>query len=422
MTRLNNSDRIREELDELNSRYFNLYRAPKEDREAIEAEILEAVIEWGKKNPDDLEFLFELAQGTGANFGIAHIDENPLLYLALGRIGNPSAVPLLEKSLKSCSKKGLCLYAKEMFQALLYVDDDSAFNAVSRLLKKPKKTNLTARFLYAIKEVPRPRFLPILKKIAEKGITYQLDLILAEMSMHYQVPLLDYLESKNRHIRRVAVDTLIISKNAVTPEILTSLKKLVNKKNEDILTRSYAADILKGNGIEVPSRFRDRKNRNITSNMERFVKGLLFPEKRTDDWALEEIVDLRYQDDLLRVQLRYAIMPFAETKIWRGCFWDVFKIGFGFSKPLFSGGKYKVVGMTRATNFESKPLEPEYLIKNLDKVLVRIVSEIVESRGEPYKAAMRTINQAIRTGSTLLIKGQQTWEVDLDRIEKQGGC
>ena len=35
---------------------------------------------------------------------------------------------------------------------------------------------------------------------------------------------------------------------------------------------------------------------------------------------------------------------------------------------------------------------------------------------------VQAIHQAIRTGSALLIKGQQTWEVDWDKIEKQGGC
>ena len=422
MNQQNNSDVSRKELDELSHRYRNLYRVPEEDRETVEAEILEAIIDWGKKNSGDLGYLFQLAQGKGASFGVARVDELPLLYIALGKIGNPDVVPLFKELLRSCSRKRICLYANEMFQALISINDSSAVNAISDLLKKPKKSNLTAQFLNAIKEVPSPNFLPILIRIAESGITYQLDLILAKMSVSNRVPFLDYLESKNKHVRWVAVEALRISENAITPEILASLKKIANKKNEDILTRSYAADILKESGMEVPSRFRDRVDRNISNNLERFVEGLIFPEKRSDSWALEEIVDLRYDDDMVRIQLRFSIMPFAEIRIWRGCFWDVFKMGFSFSKPMFSGGRLKVIGMTRATNFESEPFEIEYLTRNLDRILERLVNQIVESRGESYKMTMETINQAIRSGSTLLIKGQQTWEVDWDKIEKQGGC
>ncbi len=410
----------RDELEELNKQYRSAWGISEQRRK--EEEILKSIVGWGKRNPDDLEYLFKRAQGKGTDsrFGIA--SENPLFYLALGEIGNPIAVPWLEKALKSYSKKILSLCIDEMLQALIQIEDDSSFEAISRLLKKPKKTRLTARFLSVIDDVPNPRFLPIIMKIAESGITYRISLILVRMSENYDVPFLEYLNSKNKYVRTVAVEALRISRKEMDSNILLSLESLVAKRNEDILTRSTAAEILQENGVEVPLRFRKRKHQNVSDNIARFVEGLLFPERRNDTWALEEIVNLQYEKDLVRVSLRYSILPFAEIKIWRGCFWDVFKMGFSFSKPFFSGGKYKVIGMVRATNFESKLLEVDYLISNLDRVLVSIVNGIVKSRGESYMATMETINQAIRTGNMLLFKGQQTWEVDKEKIQEQGGC
>lgn len=425
MSETKSQEASRKELDEMNERYRQVAFLSDEERHNLEQEIVKFAVTWGRGNQDDLEYLFALASGATSPHVLGLAAENPLFYEALGRLGDSVVVPLLKKALKSCDKKRrICFHVKDMFRALILMDDERAFQAVESLLKNPRKSKLTHDFVNALEELPRQRYLPMIISLAKSGLTFKLDFILARMAEQSRIAFAKLLRDKNDKVRYVAANALLrLPDEHLDESTLEILNRIVENRKEDILTRSKAAEILKRIGMEIPSLFRDRPQRNVSSNLQRFVRGILYPNERPDDWALEEIVELRYPDDSARITIRHLIgMPHADIKVWRGCFWDVFHMGFQFSKNLLPRGTYKVVGLTRATRFESKALRPDYIIERLDLILIGIVNEIVSERGEEYTRIINTINTAIAEGRSLMVKGRPTWEVDWDKIREQGGC
>jgi len=419
------SESPRKELDTLNQRYQETMEIPEKDRKPAEEQIVQRAMDWGRRNPHDLPYLLGLAQGLPKPDTLPHPFENPLFYEALGRLKNPAIVPMLAAAIKSCDRKQVsCFYVKQMFRALIMIDDELARSAVGSILKAPKKSRLTFDFVQALMEVPDSSYLPIVVKIAESGFTYQLDAVLALMAKKPSLPFQKLLEHKSEHVRGVAIEALkLLSKEHLDSSILQSLKRIVRDREEDIVLRSQAADLLKSMGMEVPAQFRDHPKTNVTGDIRRFVTGVLHPETRGDDWAMQEIVELKYQEDKARVTLRYSLeILFADVKIWRGCFWDVFHMGFNLSKIAFSRDSYRVVGITRATRFQSEPVSENYLLEHLDETLIRIVNKHVKAQGAEYDKMISTINEAIRDGRSLLIMGKPTWETDEEKLRRQGGC
>jgi hypothetical protein len=131
---------------------------------------------------------------------------------------------------------------------------------------------------------------------------------------------------------------------------------------------------------------------------------------------------MNYKGDQVRVILRSSIgnRIFAEVKIWQGCFWDVFKMSVNIEQK---GVSSKVGGICRAKIFLSNEFDIEYIIDNLDRIVVGLVDGFIKEGGEKYKETINTLNHAIATGSSVIYSGgQEFWELDPDKIAKESGC
>jgi hypothetical protein len=150
-----------------------------------------------------------------------------------------------------------------------------------------------------------------------------------------------------------------------------------------------------------------------TDDVEVKIRDLLFKRQRLLDF---ESTEIRYINDLYRVTLSPSLgMISIEVKIWKAPIWDVFHLGFTITSK--GKEKYEISGITRATRIQAE-FPKEFFLDHLDRIAVRIVEELVESRGLEYKKTINTIINAYRTDKNLLYYGQQTWEVDWDRDKK----
>lgn len=416
----------RRELDEINKKYRDSFvHMEEEAKSELGQEIVKLAIVWGEENPDDLEYMLTLAKGV-ERLAFDYSLPNPLFYEALGRIGKPETIPWLKDTIASCIKQRLCFYLEEMFGALLQIDDIESQKAIESLLRKPKRNRLVIAFVNALKENPKPDYIATVVKLAEAGHTYRLDTILVRMVRESEVSLLPLLTNKKRQVKETALMALrILSHEYYNDDIIHQLKLIVENEREHIFNRYQSAEILKELEIEVPTRFRDRPKSNTSDNLPRLINGILHPEVRDETWADEEIVLVplvRSTEDKIRFDFRFALASlFVDVRIWQGYFWDVFHMGVTFRRKFWPRNKYKIVGLTRATRFESDWFAEDFLQSNLDTILTRILIDHMNARGDVYQRYIRTINKAVREGGELVIRGTPTWELDEEKLMSQGG-
>ncbi len=413
-------DDAESKLLRIDSKKRELYALTGEQRARKQEEIIESAIQWATQYPTKLGFLVDIALGEGGNV-VHYRSPNPLLIRTLGILNSPYVVPRLTAKLEACKKK-VCFHTKEMLSALMMISGEDSFKNIKSLLKKTKNNRLVNGFIKAFEEKPRIEFLPVLLDVIRKTkSSYKLGIILAKLANKAKLPILDLLRDKSNSVRFGTIEALnLLPEDLLTEDVLSRLSEIAFTNREDILARAYSSDLLQKKGMPFPDRFRKRPSRNVSSNIPRFVEGTLFPEKRPVDWAISESVEIRYEKDLCRVEMssvRGTI--FCDVRKWRGCFWDVFKMGLRFD---FKGKSSKVRGLCRGRRFESDEFDFDYIKKNLDMIVVGFTDDLERLEGERYIQTIKTINRAIATKSALLVRGAPFWEVDWEKIQLQGGC
>lgn len=404
-------------IDRMKTGVLNL-----EDKEKEDA-IVKSAIEWANNNPNGIGFLAKVALGLHESYwGLS--SPNPYLLDALGRVGDASTIDMLEQELEKCREQ-FCLYTKDIFKALLAINGARAKKAINSLLfpfifgRRSRKLHFP--FIEVLAEEPNPNYLHTLVKIIKKKrITFKADRAIVKMAESDDVPFEQLLKSNSSEVRFVAINALrVLPKHYLTQSIVDTLSSIVKRNNEKVLNKSYAADILKSINIEVPDLFRDRPLINTSDDLSRFVKAVLPPVEMPDDWAEQEIVSLRYKKDIHRVILSSSLGMNARVRIWQGCFWDDFVMGFYFRKDFWPSSKIKVYGICRAMRFETPSVSREYLYGNLDRLLISQAYRIMRHEGSKYMKAVEKSNEMISRGHFPKFR---FWEVDKKKIEKQGGC
>jgi hypothetical protein len=393
-------------------------------------EILEAAIQWGKKYPQYLEDLFLFAVGESSSRLWGSSLGNPVLIEALGHFSDPQIIEMIKKRLEKRAKGEIQFFTRDLISALLMMDGDEPIKAMSSLLKKPKKNKILFDFLMALEDNPRTEYLDTILNIIEKaGSVYKGIFILSAMAESNRVPFEELLAHKSKSVRRAALETLnVVPERFLTERILNQIQVIVDKPREDLLVRSYAADVLKRSGRQVPPRFRDRPLHNESDDLKRLVHGVLFPSNRPDDWALTESVPRRYEGDGFRANIStFSIGQMqADVLVWRGCFWDQYAMGVWLRKERWPSTKYRVAGICRGRDYLSKSFALSYIEERLDWILIGLIDEFANFAGDEYERTIRYMNRLIASNEVEqagnLSALMRFWHLDPSKINEQGGC
>ena len=369
------------EILRIKSRSQQIWNLPDKDREQEENAIVDSALTWISTNPSLVLDVLNLSMG-GIPDGYHHHRCSPLLLEALGRSRKNEIISPIEKRLQKC-RRSICLHSEYLMKALMLLETSESYRAIAKLVKTDilrRRNYLISDFIDIMNENLLPGLLPILLDITRKtGIRYKVNFILARLADAGAVSFENLLQDKSSKIRFVAVEALRFSdEKHLNDKLLENLSRITRNKKDDLLCRSYAADILKERGHEVPSQFRDRPWENISSDVERFVRGILYPEERPDDWAMTEILEISYSGGKTRIRMRASPgMIFVEPYLPGKGFWRKFTIGFNLVKAG-RNNEYLIRGIGLAIQFERGPFEEEYLIHNLDRVMIAIADDLLE--------------------------------------------
>ena len=407
------------ELLEINSKSRQVWTLSDEERKSEETEIVAAAIAWIGRNPNLVLDMLGLSMGE-VHYGLLRYTYSPLLLEALGHSGNTEIIAPIEKRLEKCRRK-VCQHSRYLMKALMLLESPESYQAITKLVRTSifkRRNYLTSAFVDLMDEKPTPELLPILLDITRKTrVRYKVDTVLARLADANAISFEELLEDKSKKIRCIAVDALNRSdERHLNAILLEKLERIVHNKREDILCRSYAADILKKKGIEVPFQFKDRIWENTSADVKRFVRGMLYPDKRPDDWAITEFVKITYRDDMYRVELtcRLGGLTSANIRVWRGQFWDAFVMMFRIEKRFWPRGTYSVAGMCRSIMFRTGGFRVSFLIEHLDRLLITQANRNARYAGNDYSKALRRANALFSKGFD---PQERFWEYDEDRIK-----
>ncbi|GAH07604.1 unnamed protein product, partial [marine sediment metagenome] len=118
----------------------------------------------------------------------------------------------------------------------------------------------------------------------------------------------------------------------------------------------------------------------IEKDVEKRIRKIIFPPpiRSLDDLKTEKL-QIRYHEDNVRVDISPSLGKlFIEIRLWRAPIWDIFKMGLQVFKV--SEKVYSIVGICRGTRFERK-ISLDFLIEQLDRIVVKIVDELIAARG-----------------------------------------
>jgi hypothetical protein len=429
---LDNRDEERNRsVEELRTIAQSRYRYAEDNKDDPKRqETLEAAIQWGKKHPQYLKDLFLFAVGESSSRLWGSSLGNPVLIEALGHFSDPRIIEMIKKRLEKRAKGEMQFFTKDLISALLLMDGDKPIKAMSSLLKKPKKNKILFDFLWALEDNPKIEYLDIILSIIEKaGWVYKGIFILSAMAESNRVPFEKLLAHRSKNVRRAALETLnVVPEQFLTERILNQIQVIVDKPREDLMVRSYAADVLKRSGRQVPLCFRDRLLHNESDDLKRLVHGVLFPSNRPDDWALTESVPRRYEGDGFRVNI--STLPLgqmhADVWVWRRCFWDQYVMGVWLRKERWPSTKYRIVGVCRSRDFLSKSFTLSCIEERLDWILIGLVDGFTNSAGAEYERTIRYMNRLIASNEVEHAENlsalMRFWHLDPSKINEQGGC
>lgn len=407
------------ELLKINSKSHQVWTLSDEERKHEEKEIVAAALAWIGRNPNLVLDMLGLSMGE-IDYGFLHYTYSPLLLEALGHSGNTEIIAPIEKRLEKCRSK-VCLHSRYLMKALMLLETPESYRVITRLVRTSifrRRNYLISAFVDLLDEKPTPELLPILLDITRKtGVRYKVNTVLARLADANAISFEELLEDKSKKIRSIAVDALNLSdERHLNARLLEKLERIVHNRREDFLYRSYTADVLKKKGIEVPFQFRDRILENTSADVKRFVRGMLYPDKRPDDWAMTEFVKITYRDDMYRVELtcRLGGLTSANIRVWRGQFWDAFVMMFRIEKRFWPRGTYSVAGMCRSIMFRTGGFKASFLIEHLDRLLITQANRIARYAGNDYSKTLRKANALFSKGFDPQVR---FWEYDEGRIK-----